>query len=126
MATRSVSPVEVPERTSFRYTANLTKEDGTPLTAAQLTTLTLTLYAMDATLTIINSVSDQNILNADRGTVDANGLLTIILTPADNQVLNTTLTVEYHIMLIEATYASGTKASRHEVRLAVRNMGLVP
>jgi len=116
--------MEIPEKTSYRYTSLLLKEDGTPLVATDLTTLTLTLYSL-TTLAIINGVNDLDILNANRGTVDANGLLTILLQPADTVILVDTNLTEERIMLIEATYAAGARASRHEVQLTIRNLALV-
>lgn len=126
MAVRTVFPEPVPEKTSLRYRASLTKEDGTALAAAELSTLTLTLYALDTARTIINSVNGTNILNVGRGTIDANGLLTVILTPDDTQVLDATLAEEKHVLLFQGTYASGAKATRHEVLLTVLNLTKVP
>ena len=50
-----------------------------------ITAITLTLYNRDsATQDIINSLSDQNVLNVDRGTMHpTNGLLTLQLLPAE-------------------------------------------
>jgi len=126
MTVRAVSSEVVPEKSTWRYTGVLKDETDTVVAAAQLTTLTLTLYALDAALTIINSVDAVNILNVGRGTVHAtNGTVTIIFEPADNAILDAALIEERHLALIQFTYAAGAKAGRHEVEFAVRNMAKV-
>ena len=126
MATRWIAETEVPERTSCRYSSRLTQEDGVPLAAPHLTTLKLTLYATDAQETIINGIAGQDILNTDRGTVGPEGALAITLGPADTYILKPQPNrTETRIMLIEATYAGGTKASRHEVQFNIRNLDKV-
>lgn len=122
MAFRFVVPDAIPETSTWRYTAVLKDHTGAAIAAAQLATLTLTLYNVD-TLAIINSIDDMNILNANRGTVDANGNLAIVLIPADNPIVNTVLIEEVHRMLIEYTY--GSNAGRHEVEFKVRNLDKV-
>jgi len=126
MAVRTVFAEPVAERVSLRYRATLKKEDDTALAAAELSTLTLTIYALDAARTIVNAVTTVNILNTGRGTIDAAGLLTLILTPDDNQILDSTLPEERHVLLMQGTYASGVKATRHEVVVTVLNLGKVP
>lgn len=123
MAIRSQWPEEIAEKTSAQYSATLTKETGATLVATDLTTLTLTLYALDVARTIINGVDAMDILNANIGTIDAAGLLTITLRPADTAILVAANTVEERIMLIQGTFAAaGSKATRHEVQFKVRNL----
>ena len=119
---RTVLTDVIPEKSTWRYNCTLTKEDGTALAAAQLTTLTLTLYNQDASLTILNACSADSILNAGRGTVDSSGNLAIVFATADNYLVDTSQDVEHHVALIQATYSSGTKASRHEVEFTVKNL----
>jgi hypothetical protein len=125
MATRTYCPEDIPEGVSFRYEAMLTKEDHSPLPYVQLDSLSLTLYALDLNLTIVNGVQDLNILNVNLGTLDSTGHLVIVLRPADTAILDPLNPTEQRIMLIEGTY-SGGKATRHEVVLTIRNMALVP
>lgn len=125
MPIRTWGPSEVAEKTSVMYTATLTKETGATLTSSDLSSLTLTHYALDETLTIINSVNGMDILNANLGTIDAFGLLTITLRPADTVILVTANLVEDRILLIQGTYASGSKATRHEVKYTIRNLAKV-
>ena len=117
----------VAERTTLRITATLLDELGVAIPSAGLTALTLTLYSRDhVTQAIINSVSAVNILNSGRGTVHASsGLLTIVLDPADSQIIDTTLDQEWHRALIEGTYAGGAKAFKSEIDFPVRNLNKV-
>jgi len=117
----------VAERTTHRLTATLLDETGTAIAAAGLDTLTLTLYNRDSSAKeIINSVNQVNILNTGRGTVHASsGLVTIVFQPADNQVVDNSVDLEWHRALIEGTYGSGTKAFKHEIDFQVRNLNKV-
>jgi hypothetical protein len=126
MSLRTVLADVIPEKSTWRYTGVLKDETDVVVAAAQLTTLTLTLYALDAALTIINSVDAVNILNTGRGTVHAtNGTLTIVFLPADSPIIDATLIAERHLALIQWTYAGGAKAGRHEVEFEIRNLSKV-
>lgn len=112
------------ERSTRKVTALVTDQDDAGLPAASLTTLTLTLYSLHS-LAIINSRDHVSVLNANNGTVDSSGNLAWESQPADNQILDATLAVEIHRALFEWTWASGTKAGKHEVDLYVRNLNKV-
>lgn len=112
----------IDEKTSGQYTAVLVGNDGvTPLPAATLITLVLTLYVIkaDGTDGIVNGRNAQNVLNANNVTLSAGGLLTWVI-----QVLDTTLVedipFERHVALFEWTWAAG--AGKREVILVVRNL----
>ena len=125
---RTVLTDVLPEQTTQRITYGIKDETGTAIPASALTTLTLTLYALDGAQagTVINSVDDMNILNANRGTVDGSGNLTLLLQPADLAILDTALLEERHIALVEWTYAAGAKSGRHEIEHRVGNLTRVP
>lgn len=111
------------ERTTARYTAVLTDEAGDPISAADLTTLTLTLYDQRSR-TVINSRQAQNILNANQVTIDAEGQLVWTMQPADNALIGTPRpgTTERHIALFEWTWDAGSKAGRHELLIEVQQI----
>ena len=44
-----------------------------------------------------------------------------MLTPADNVIVNTGLSIERHVALFEYTYAAGLKAGKEEVLIDVIN-----
>lgn len=117
----------VAERTTLLVQATLRDETGAAIPSSALDALTLTIYNRDSTAQeIVNSVDDVNILNTGRGTVNAtSGLVTIVLTPADNQIVNTAADLEWHRLLIEGTYAGGASAFKHEVDVQVRNLSKV-
>lgn len=118
MATRFVGLLE---KTTHVYSAVIKDEANDVVPAAQLTTLTLTQYALQ-TGTIINSREGQNVLNANNVTVTSGGVLTWIMQPADNAIVNAALEYEFHIALFEWTYASGAKAGKHEVEFKIQNL----
>lgn len=116
----------VNERTTARYTVTFEDEAGDPIPAADLTTLALTLYDR-ATGAVINSREAQDALNANGVTVSSAGVLAWTLDPADNAVVGEVAVgnVEVHVALFEWTWDSGAKAGRHEVEIAVLNLGKV-
>lgn len=116
--------VIVAEKTTLRFTATLVDETGAAIPSAGVSALTLTLYTRDsATKEIINSVTAVNILNTGRGTLHAtSGLLTIVLEPNDNAIIDSASDLEWHRALIEGTYAAGAKAVKHEIDFQVRNL----
>ena len=118
---------EVREKTTPKYTATITDDNGNALPAASLTTLTLTLYRIDATgaTQIINSRNAQNVLNANNVTIDANGLLTWAVQILDTTLGDATLPFERHIALWTWTWQAGAKTGRHEVILNIQNLVLV-
>jgi len=130
MSRSLLTPVErtVDERTTQKYTATIKDENGAAIPSGSLTTLTLTLYDVDSQM-IINSRNNQNVLNLNDVTVDAAGLLTWTMQPADNAILSVSLSddaTERHMALFKFTFgAGGSKAGSHELGLLVRNVGKV-
>jgi hypothetical protein len=116
----------IPERSAFRYTASLKKEDGSALGAADVSTLVLTVYNLDAALTIVNAINAANILNTGRGTLDAGGALVLVLDSLDLQLIDTTQELERHVALITAVYAAGARAMYHEIEHTIVNLQKVP
>jgi hypothetical protein len=122
----------VAEKSTCRITGALVDEAGAALSASQLTTLTLTLYALIETLPVINTNTDKNIKNANQGTIDADGIFTLTLAPADNAIMSgvdsaeTTGAInEWHRALIKWTWAGGAKAGMYEIDFKVRNVSKV-
>jgi hypothetical protein len=111
------------EKSTGIYTATIVGNDGvTPLPAATLLTLILTLYVIkaDGTAQLIRNA--QNVLNANNVTVDAAGLLTWSIQVADTTMVEA-VPFERHVALFQWTWASG--AGKHEVVLSVKNLAQV-
>jgi hypothetical protein len=126
MAIRSASTVEVPRSGVWRYAAQLPDETGAAIPAASLATLTITVYEEDLprTFPIINGINGRNVLNANGGTVDAQGNVVIVLKGADNEVVDAATPVggaETHVLLLQGTYGVGGVVD-HEVEFTVRNV----
>lgn len=112
----------IDEKETGLYTATVVGNDGvTPLPAASLLTLILTLYAIkqDGTDGIVNARNAQNVLNANNVTVNAGGLVTWSIQVGDTTLVES-IPYERHIALFEWTWAAG--AGKHEVVLLVRNL----
>ncbi|HXG76459.1 MAG TPA: hypothetical protein VNJ53_07815 [Gaiellaceae bacterium] len=125
MSVRTVFSDVVAERTTLRYEADLLDEAGAVLGPSDLSTLTLTIYALDAARTVVNGVDRVNVLNVGRGSFDpTTKRFRLTLQPADNQLV-TNATEETHVLLLEWTWAAGAKAGRHEIEIRVRNLDRV-
>jgi len=123
-----ITPLEfgILELATGTYTATVTSNDGaTPIPAASLLTLTLTLYVIktDGTIGYVNSRNAQNVLNANNVTVDVNGFLTWAIQTLDTTLVEA-LPFERHIALWEWT-ATGV-AGKHEMVLVVQALTEVP
>lgn len=98
------------------FTATIQDEDSVAIPAASLLTLKCWLY-VQSTGTIINSRSDQSVLNANGGTVDSSGNFELTLSPADNEHQGTA-TTEIHVLLLRYTY-NVDRAGSHEALIQV-------
>lgn len=107
----------ITERSTARYTCALVDPTGAAIASAALSTVTATLT--DRTGTVINGRNAQSILNANGGTVSAQGVVTLILGPLDTAALGTSELQERRLTL-RATYSSGELT--HEVTFYVRNL----
>jgi hypothetical protein len=111
------------QATELKYTAVLQDENGVGIAAASLTTLTLTVYALLVPpaigTQIVNAIDHVNVLNVGRGTVDASGNLTILLSPVDMPLVNAQGVPEDHVLLVEWTYAAGAKGGNREVQITI-------
>lgn len=125
MAVRTTLIDQVPEKSTARITGVLKDEAGNVITAASLTTLTLTLYVLGFPSQIVNSRDAQNVLNANGVTVDASGNLVWTMTPADNAIIDVTNDVETHIALFQWTWNAGAKAGRSEIAIPIVNLDKV-
>lgn len=105
------------------YTGKLVDSTLTPVGSGLLTTLTLSLLDTISG-TYVNAVQDVNILNTGRGTIDANGNLTIAFLAADMVLascggvaaINTTAE---RAIIIKFTFNGGLKAGTHECRFTL-------
>lgn len=117
-------PVSFPvlEQTTGVVTATVVANDMvTPLPAASLLTLTLSLYVIkaDGSIQVVNSRNVQNVLNANGVVVTAGGLLTWSYVAADTTLVES-VPFERHIAIFAWT-ASGVQGKK-EVVLVVQKL----
>lgn len=93
------------------YTGHLIDEKGAIIAGSQLDTLTLSIVD-SADGSIINSVSQTDILNTNRGTVDESGLLTVALTTEDTALVSG-VKQAMRSLILEFTYGVDRKG-RHQ------------
>ena len=121
---------ELKEGAGAKYTATIIDSDGTAIPLTAITTIALTLYNRDDE-SIIKSRNNQDVKNKNDVTIHAtSGLLTWLLTAADNPIIDGVRhpkgTREPHIALFEFSYTGEGSPGKHEITLMVKNLGLVP
>lgn len=118
--------VEVDEGESCDITATFIDLESATLDEASLATITCTLInAADGA--VINTREDQDIKDANNSTVTAGGVLTLRLQPADNVIVDATLTAgdtESHYLTVTWTWNDGvtTRTGKQEWEILVRKL----
>lgn len=107
------------ENATAEYTATLKDKAGAVIPAADLTSLTLTLYLQSDSSNKINSRNAQDVLNTNNVTVSAGGVLVWSIQKADNIVVDQDLDKELHIGLFQYAWNSGAENDHHTVRIMV-------
>lgn len=107
-------------RSSVVYKAQLVAEDGTPLPATDIAILTLSLRD-SMTREIINGLDNTDILNVGRGTLDAEGNLTVILGTDDTVPLGDPPVAgfQYRSMVLNWVGTNGTTVGWHQVDFTI-------
>lgn len=118
--------IRVNEKATFKYTASLVDETGTPLGPTDLASLTATLYDQ-LTGAAINGRTNQNVLNANNFTLTTGpNNLNWDSPSADNPIINVTLETEVHILLLQWTYGAGAAFhGNKEIAIRVVNINKV-
>lgn len=125
MPTPTVFRRPFPEGSTRRYTAILRDATGTPIGSSQVTAITLTLIDEDSGA-VVNSRSDQDVFNANGGTLDADGNFVMVFSELDTAILGSPVTdgaLQSRRATFKVTYASGQE--NHEVIFFVQNMAQV-
>ena len=101
--------VSVPQGASCNLVVTFADASGSAIAKTNLATLKATVYDA-ATLAVINSRDDQNVLDANGGTVATDGTLTLRLQPLDNTIVDGTLEAghtESHVVRLTWTWSDG-------------------
>jgi hypothetical protein len=123
---RQTMAQEVAEGGSALLSWTLNDELGVPVPLTGLQTLVWTHYN-ESDGAIVNARNAVNIKNLNGGTVQAtSGACTLILTPADNVILDSTKRSEWHVAYIKGTYNAGAGVVEKEVAIRVVNLSKVP
>lgn len=93
--------------------------EGAALGSADLDTLTLTLWD-EATQGIINDRDDQDVLNTNGGTLDADGAFELRLDPDDTVVVNDFLRLEWHEAILTWTWQTGSPAVTYTGKASIK------
>lgn len=113
---------DVIQDTSGKYSATLLDEEGVGVDAADLDTVTLTLYDT-ATEDIVNEREEQNILNTNQVEIDTLGNLEWNWLPEDMPLLNEiSRTPEVHTALFTFIWNSGASQLLHEVSFRINRV----
>lgn len=110
------------EKETGLYSFTLRDESGAAIAAASLTSVTLTLYEPGSGQ-IINSRTNQNVLNQNQVTIDEFGKVSWDIQLADVTILDASRPTEVHRALFFFSWSGGTKGKPHEVDLVLENLG---
>lgn len=122
MSHRTILEPHIAEGVSAWYQAKLVDRNGTGVDADALTTLTLTFFAMDDPAeTIINSRTQQNVLNENEVTLDSAGNLQWAMQPEDTVILDQRRRLERRIALFEWV-GPVVGSGKHEVVMTIVNV----
>jgi len=117
----------IPEEATAIITATVRDLDDVGIPAASLDSLVVTLYD-DLSDDIINTRDAQDILNANGGTVNSAGGLTLRLDPADTVIVDDAQDVETHVALLEWQWTEDSIVyyGKQEIAHKVKNLEQVP
>ena len=115
-------PDIIHQGTTPKLTFDIENEDGVVIPSASLTTLTLNLFNLDdEDNTILNSRTDQDVLNANNVTVSGAGAGVWSMQVGDTAMVGTGY-IEGHRAVFKWTYDSGNKTGDHIIDMRIRNM----
>jgi len=113
---------QVYEGISAKFSCVIVDEDDAPIDAANIDTMTITLYSLDdPAFPIINSRDAVDVMNANGGVLGTGGAFSWTMTAADNVILNQTQGSERHMMRIDFTYDNGDGVGVAFQRITVEN-----
>lgn len=119
----------IDEKSTGKYTATLTDEDGVVIPLADLDAITLTLFLPESSEnTVINSRNQQDIKNDNNVTIhNTSGLLTWLIQQGDTTITDTEREEphEIHRAMFEFQFQT-SKYGKHIVDLYVQNLRRVP
>ncbi len=126
----SVLRMSVNEGSSTTYALTLTGQNPSTgetgaIQLSWIDTLTATLYDRD-TDEVINDREEQDVLNANGGTMHAtSGAFSLVLGADDNVIVNDAKATEVHMLLLELVLTNDTGLN-WERKVVVTNLHLVP
>lgn len=126
---RTVISKTLPERSTPLFTATLVDNSNVVIPFSNLDTLTMTLSAPNIPgKPIINKVENVDIKNTGRGTINSEGVVSIVLTPDDMVCLSPQGSgPELHRILLQWKYLNTSRESSHEIDFNVVNIdNIVP
>jgi hypothetical protein len=129
----AIDRIRVNEQSSKVVTFTIWDENGDPVPDSILTTAELTLYDLltgkasgSPMQGVINSRSDQDVLNDHDVTIDAQGVVTWAMQPEDNIIVTPRRQVERHRAMFSFTWPSASPGRSgsfdYEFEIEVVNM----
>ena len=110
------------EKASSLITATFKDELGVAIPNTDFTAINMTLFLLSDPTQIVNARDNQNVLNANNCTVDANGLFSWNVQPGDRAMISTTVSEEIHRAEIRYKWAGGNKEGVAIIDLPVINL----
>lgn len=116
---RSVYRLKEQETGTYSFTVN--DENGAPIPASAMNSVTLTLYVVH-TGAVVNGRNAQSVLNANQVTISEAGAVAWALQVADTAIADSTRKMEVHRALFVFTWNTSRKKT-YEVDFEIENLG---
>ncbi len=111
----------VNEGSTVVFTGILKDENGTAIGLGIIDSMTMTFFDVESG-TVINGRTEQDVLNANNCTVDASGLFTFNLQPADTVILNQVSRFETHRAEVGVLYNGSAGRLVFDADINIRNI----
>jgi hypothetical protein len=115
----------ITERSIWRPpdTITLRDEAGVAISSATMTTMVMTIYDLSGSdHDIVNAVEQVDVKNVRSCSISSQGIFVPVLLPGDTIILDDAHVYEMRAVLIEYTWASGTKADALKLVVIIRNL----
>lgn len=117
-----VEEEETPEGTTLKVRGTITDEDGTALAAADLDSLTATLYDLDDPDLVVTDWDDRDVNAVGGGTFDGTTKeFSLRIPPEAMNVFDADRKVETRVLILEWVYNAGTDEGYQEFHLPIAN-----
>ena len=110
------------ERASLFYQGRLARYNGDQIILSSISKFEITLFALNASRTVINGLDSVSALNTGRGTVNADGSFLIELIPDDMVIVDSQRAYEKHRLMLVWEFDTPIRRGSRLVEFTIHNL----